>query len=191
MRMQALETRRCKCAPQGMRRSKKGREKLKQKVDKLRLRLGEVKAGNRKLKHEINERRLARLNHLEAVKLGGVAVESAHEEVDDLIVAAQRAYAEKEVLERKLTQRREKAEEEIAMIDAEMDDCDVSARPEPPPRPGYAAHDDGEPDPEPCPPSPPRRGTNRPRARVRRSHHPLILRSRWLPRWSRSVTREW
>ena len=32
MRMQALETRRCKCAPQGMRRSKKGREKLKQMV---------------------------------------------------------------------------------------------------------------------------------------------------------------
>ena len=70
------------------RRQQRRRDGLHHKVNKLQTKLGEILAVNKRLKLEIDNLRLARLHHLEAVRMGGSQVGETESEIDELIVGS-------------------------------------------------------------------------------------------------------
>ena len=108
------------------RRQQRRKEMLRDKVNKLTSKLGSKMAINRELKREIDNRRLARQHHLAAVRIGGAEVEKSQHEVAELIVASQRAYAEKETILLKLADLKRRANEESKNLDEAVEQCDVA-----------------------------------------------------------------
>lgn len=100
------------------------KDTLRDKLNKLTTRLGEIQASNRGLKQTISDRRLARLNHHAALRHGDVQVERADGEIAELITAAQRAYAEKMTIVLRLDELRKKASEESELLAREIDECE-------------------------------------------------------------------
>ena len=69
---------------------------LREKVNRDKGRLDDDIGYNKRLRREIEQRRLERLNHMQGVKLGQTQLERATSDISGMIVAAQRAYAERE-----------------------------------------------------------------------------------------------
>lgn len=107
------------------RRQVRRKEHLRDKVNKLTAKLGEKLAKNRELRAEIDMRRRARLYHLAAVREGGAEVARSETEINGLIMAAQRAYAEKETIVLKLGDLKRRANEESITYVREMDLCET------------------------------------------------------------------
>ena len=103
------------------RRRLRYKESLRDKLNKLTAKLGAKQATNRELKAEIDGRRRARLHHLAAIKSGGAQVERSQDEISELIVASQRAYAEKETIVLKLGELKRRAKEEAKHYAQEME----------------------------------------------------------------------
>ena len=104
-------------------RQARRKEHMKSKLNKLLTKLGSEEAANRALRREIDDRRLERVHHLSAVRAGEGQVESCNAEIGDLIVGAQRAYAEKETWQIKQAELKKKAAEERAVIELRMTEC--------------------------------------------------------------------
>lgn len=111
-------------AAQIRKRQQKRKDALNDKVNKLTAKLGEKLAKNRELRSEIDMRRRARLYHLAAVRDGGAEVARSEGEINELITAAQRAYAEKETIVLKLGDLKRRANEESYTYVREMDLCE-------------------------------------------------------------------
>lgn len=106
-------------------RQMRRKEHLRDKINKLTTKLGSKLAHNRELKAEIDHRRLARLHHIAAVKDGSFEVEHREDAIKELIVAAQRAYAEKEQIVLRLGDLKRRANEESYTYVREMEQCDT------------------------------------------------------------------
>ena len=69
---------------------------------------------NKRLRREIEQRRLERLNHMQGVKLGQTQLERATSDISGMIVAAQRAYAERENCTARIAELRREVEQDAA-----------------------------------------------------------------------------
>ena len=107
------------------RRQARRKGALHDKLNKLRAKLSDSQAHNKELRQEIDDRRRARVHHLAAVKMGGSAVERSNNEIGDLIVAAQRAYAEKETSVLRRAELEKKAAEEEVVMEQKMAEAEM------------------------------------------------------------------
>jgi hypothetical protein len=103
---------------------------LSDRLQKSQKMLDADNAFNRQLRQEIDERRATRLAHQEAMRKGSQHVEDMASAISSIIVASQRAYAERDTCVAKIADaRRELAQrtvvwrEEIAHIDQELREC--------------------------------------------------------------------
>ncbi|KAL3909079.1 MAG: hypothetical protein SGPRY_009555 [Prymnesium sp.] len=106
------------------RRTARRKEMLSRKLSKLSTKLGDSLAINKDLRREIDDRRRARMHHLTALKIGGCDVERSEHEINELITAAQRAYAEKDMCELRLAEMLRKSDDECGVIEAKLAECE-------------------------------------------------------------------
>jgi len=112
-------------------RQERRKMQLRDKLQKSQQKLDADVACNRKMHDEINHRRANRLAHLVALRRGGQHVHSTALINSNMIVAAQRAYAERETcvarigeVRRELAQKTESWRHEMEGTDAELRECD-------------------------------------------------------------------
>ena len=107
---------------------------LREKVNRDKGRLDDDIGYNKRLRREIEQRRLERLNHMQGVKLGQTQLERATSDISGMIVAAQRAYAERENCTRIAELRREVEQdaatwgETAAALDGEVEALEDECR---------------------------------------------------------------
>ena len=87
---------------------------LREKVNRDKGRLDDDIGYNKRLRREIEQRRLERLNHMQGVKLGQTQLERATSDISGMIVAAQRAYAERENCTARIAELRREVEQDAA-----------------------------------------------------------------------------
>ena len=87
---------------------------LREKVNRDKGRLDNDIGYNKRLRREIEQRRLERLNHMQGVKLGQTQLERATSDISGMIVAAQRAYAERENCTARIAELRREVEQDAA-----------------------------------------------------------------------------